>query len=321
MAGHVEPLGPDEGVALREVQPLELRGEGVASLLDLEAGMRSLAGGFVFLEGPVWNADEDTLYFSDIRNDSRWRWSEERGAELVLRPCYVGNGMVYDRDGALLVCEHVTSSVIRIDAGGCRSVVACAYQGTYLNSPNDIVTRSDGMIYFTDPNYGRWDHAVGVARCFDLDFQGLFRVDPRHNLVELAAAEDEFDQPNGLCFSPDESILYVDDVRGIKAFHVAPDGSLGPARIFHDAMGDDGSGVPGEPDGMKCDERGNVWCAARGGVWVVAESGELLGVIQTPEVTANLAWGGPELRSLYLCTSTTLRRIETRVASAPLPYH
>jgi gluconolactonase len=275
----------------------------------------------VFTEGPAWSTAERALYFSDIQNDARWRWGPERGAELVVRPCFVGNGMVFDAAGNLLVCEHISSSVVRIRPSGDRELVAYHYRGKYLNSPNDVVTRSDGSVYFSDPDYGRWDHPVGIARRRDLDFKGVYRVPPGGGEVELVVGERDFEQPNGLCFSPDESVLYVDDLRGITAFDVASDGSLSGRRAFHSDMGDDGSGVPGEPDGMKCDELGNVWCAARGGVWVIAPSGSLIGVVETPEVTANLAWGGADWRSLFLCTSTTLRVVRTAVLPAPLPYH
>ena len=130
----------------------------------------------------------------------------------MARPNYIGNGMVYEPDGSLLVCEHVTSSVVRIRPNGDRQVVAFHYEGTYLNSPNDVVVKSDGAIYFSDPDYGRWDHAVGVKRPFVLGFHGVYRVPPGGGDVQLVVEQDTFDQPNGLCFSPDESRLYVNDL-------------------------------------------------------------------------------------------------------------
>ena len=290
-------------------------------LIDPDAEMRRLAEGFRFIEGPVWNRAGGHLLFNDIQNDTRWRWSESGGATVEMRPNFIGNGMVYTAAGELLVCEHVTSSVVSIAVDGSRRIAAFHYRGTYLNSPNDVVVRSDGSIYFSDPNYGRWDHAVGVARPFELGFQGVYRIPPGGGEIELVVAEDEFEQPNGLCFSPDESVLYVNDLRDVKAFDVAPDGSLHNVRVFHDGMGSDEIPGDGNPDGMKCDELGNVWCTARGGVWVLAPSGELIGIIETPEVTANLAWGGDDWRSLFLCTSTTLHVVPTRVASTRLPYH
>jgi gluconolactonase len=293
----------------------------IEALVDPQTEFRQLAEGFLFTEGPIWNQDGAYLLFSDIQNDTRWRWSESDGATIVARPNWVGNGMVYDADGNLLVCEHITSCVTRIRPNGDRNIASFHYRGTYLNSPNDVVTRSDGSIYFSDPDYGRWDHPVGVKRPFELGFHGVFRVPPDGGETELVVARDEFDQPNGLCFSPDESVLYINDAHRVKAFDVASDGSLHHGRVFHSDMASDAIPGDGNPDGMKCDEHGNVWCTARGGIWVIAPSGDLLGIIETPEVTANLAWGGPDWRSLYLCTSTTLHVLETKVASTPLPYH
>jgi gluconolactonase len=293
----------------------------IEELVDPSADFRRLAEGFVFIEGPIWNREGSYLLFSDIQNDTRWRWSESDGATIVARPNWVGNGMVYDADGNLLVCEHISSCVARIRPNGDRDIPAFHYDGTYLNSPNDVITRSDGSIYFTDPDYGRWDHPVGVHRPFQLGFQGVFRIPPGGGPTELVVAKDEFEQPNGLCFSPDESVLYINDVNGIKAFDASADGSLHNGRVFQTGMSSHEIPGDGNPDGMKCDEQGNVWCAARGGVWVIEPSGNLLGVIKTPEVTANIAWGGPDWRSLYLCTSTTLHVLETKVASTRLPYH
>ena len=290
-------------------------------LIDREAEMHRLADGFVFLEGPVWHHEDAYLLFSDIQNDTRWRWSERDGARIEARPNFIGNGLVYDADGNLLVCEHVTSTVARIRPGGDRDIPAFHYRGTYLNSPNDVITRSDGSIYFSDPNYGRWDHAVGVKRPFELGFQGVFRVPNSGGELQLVVERDAFEQPNGLCFSPDESVLYINDVQDITAYDVQPDGSLRHPRVFHEGLGSGEIPGTGNPDGMKCDARGNVWCTARDGVWVIAPTGDLLGIVATPEVTANLCWGGPEWNWLFLCTSTSLHMVETKVTSAPLPYH
>jgi len=291
------------------------------ALIDPAAEFKLLGSGYLFTEGPAWNHHEGYLEFSDIPGDARWRWSEARGVELVMRPNFKGNGMVFEPDGSLLICEQVTSTLVRVKPNGDRQIAAYHYKGKYLNSPNDVVTRSDGSIYFTDPNYGRWPVAVGVGRDCELDFQGVFRVPPGGGDCELVVDEREFEQPNGLCFSPDERVLYVNDKTDVKAFDVAPDGSLSNARQFHADMGSQGGPASGNPDGMKCDELGNLWCTARHGIWVLDPSGELLGIVRTPEVAGNLVWGGPDLRSLFVPTTTTLHVIETKVASAPLPYH
>ena len=292
----------------------------LSGLIDPSQDLEVLADGFLFSEGPAWHPGRQELVFSDVPGDARWTWSEEHGARRVAWPTYLGNGMAYEADGSLLVCEQVTSSLVRIHPNGLREVVAFHDEGRYLNSPNDVVVHSDGSIWFTDPNYGRWDCAVGVGRKFELDFQGVFRVPPGGGEVELVVDKGEFEQPNGLAFSPDERILYVDDRSNVKAFDVA-DGKLGPARLIHEDMGCEETVGTGNPDGMKVDEVGNVWCTARDGIWVLSPTGELLGLIETPEVSGNLSWGGPDLRTLYITMTTKLVRVRTRVASAPLPSH
>jgi gluconolactonase len=290
-------------------------------LIDPAAELTLLGSGYEFSEGPVWNASERCLYFSDIPGDVRWRWSEERGLEEAARPTFKGNGLAYDLDGNLLVCEQVSSCLARIDPGGRREAIAFHYGGKYLNSPNDVVTRAaDGSIYFTDPDYGRWNDWIGQERSRELGYRGLYRLPRDGGEVQLLVAEDEFDQPNGLCFSPDESLLYVNDSGRceVKVFDVAADGTLSGGRLLHGGIG---SGVPreGNVDGMECDEHGNVWVTGPGGVWVLTPGGEHLGVVATPEVCGSLAWGGDDLRSLFLTTTTTLHVIRTLVAGTPLP--
>ncbi|GGL94898.1 SMP-30/gluconolactonase/LRE family protein [Nakamurella endophytica] len=290
----------------------------LSELLDLDGDFHVLGTGYRFIEGPVWSPHDQSLMFNDIQFDSRWRWTEATGAQLDRRPNWKSNGMTRDVDGELLVCGHVSSDVVRERRDGSREVLAFHYQGGYLNSPNDVVVRSDGSVYFTDPDYGRWDHAVGVARPFELGFHGVYRIPPGGGDLELLVDRDQFDQPNGLCFSPDESVLYVDDFVGVYAFPVRPDGGLGSGRLIHDGMSSDENPGDGNPDGMRCDERGNVWVTGRGGVWVMTGEGDLLGLIRTPEVCANLTWGGPDWHSLFLCTSTSIRMIRTLVGPAPL---
>lgn len=291
------------------------------SLIDPGASLTFLGGGYQFTEGPVWNAGEGAFYFSDIPGDARWRWSQERGLEVDLRPTFKGNGMAYDLDGNLLVCEQVSSCLVRFRPGGQRELVAFHYRGKYLNSPNDVVTRAaDGSIYFTDPDYGRWNDWIGQERSKELGFRGLYRVPRDGGEPVLLVDEDEFDEPNGLCFSPDENLLYVNDSARthVKVFDVAPDGSLGNSRILHEGIG---TGVPreGNVDGMECDELGNVWVTGPGGVWVLTPAGEHLGVVATPEVCGSLAFGGDDLRTLFLTTSTSVHVTRTLVAGVALP--
>jgi gluconolactonase len=228
--------------------------------------------------------------------------------------------MAYDADGNLVVCESVSSCVVRFHRSGERELVAFHHGGRYLNSPNDVVVRaSDGGVYFTDPDYGRLNDNFGAQRNPELGFKGLFRVPGEGGETELLVSEDEFDQPNGLCFSPDERLLYVNDSprTNIKVFDVAEDGSLSGGRVFFEGIGT--GAIGSAPDGMECDERGNVWCTGPGGAWVFTPDGEHIGIVATPEVVGSLAWGGEDLRSLFLTTSTTLHVVRTRVAGARIP--
>ncbi len=287
----------------------------LTELIDPDSEFETLATGFVFTEGPAWRPAEQALYFNDLRADAGFRWSRARGLEPLAHPNFKTNGMTLDHDGSILACEHVTSSVVRRRTDGAQEIVAFHYRGTYLNSPNDVVVKSDGSVWFTDSDYGRWDHPVGVHRPLELGFQGVYRVPPGGGQTELVVDKHEFDQPNGLCFSPDESLLYVDDEHGLKVFEVRPDGTLSAPQTLRDDMGSPNRGAP---DGMRCDELGNIWCTARDGIWVFSPDGGLLGIIETPEICANLSWGDDDWRTLYLCTSTSVRRIRTRVAAAPL---
>jgi gluconolactonase len=293
----------------------------LAALIDPAAQLQCIGGGYQFTEGPVWSAAEGCLYFSDIPGDTRWRWSEHDGLAVALHPTFKANGMALDIEGNLVVCESVTSCLVRFRSGRERELLAYHHEGRYLNSPNDVVVRrSDGGIYFTDPDYGRWNDWIGQERTRDLDFRAIFRVAHEGGATELLVARDEFDQPNGLCFSPDESLLYVNDSARchVKVFDVAAEGTVSGGRILHGGIG---TGVPrsGNVDGMECDEQGNVWVTGTGGVWVLSPAGERLGVIETPEVAGSLCWGGEDLRSLFIMTSTTVHVVPTLVRSASLP--
>ena len=301
-----------------------VKSDALGELVDTAGEVERLATGFEFTEGPIWNASEGALYFSDMPGDVRRRWSPADGISEAMRPSNMGNGMVYDADGNLLVCEHATSTLVRERPDGTRETLAGHFEGSELNSPNDVCVRSDGSIYFTDPIYGRIP-VVGVERPQDLSFQGVYLLPPGAAAGSepiLVVDRDEFDQPNGLCFSPDESLLYVNDSpRGqIKAFDVAADGSLSSPRMFCEGIGR-GVVQEGIPDGMKADERGNVWVTGPGGVWVISPAGEHLGTIEVPEPVGNLAWGGDGWTTLFMPSSTSLYRIDTKVASARLPYH
>lgn len=281
--------------------------------------VQKLCTGFGFSEGPIWHPKDAYFLFSDMPQDVRRRWSPSGGVQEVMRPANKCNGMTYDADLNLIVCEHVTSQVVREGRDGRRSVIASHFEGKQLNSPNDVCVRKDGSIYFSDPWYGRMP-VFGLERPRDLGFQGVYRIPPNGEHLELLVERDLFDQPNGLCFDPTEHFLYVNDTEqaNIRRFSVQPDGRLGRWEMFAEGLASDG--VPGRPDGMKIDERGNVWCSGPGGIWVFADSGELIGKVSTPEMVGNLAWGGPDFRTLFICASTSVYTLRTRVRGHAEPY-
>jgi gluconolactonase len=287
-------------------------------LIDEGAEVERLATGFDFTEGPIWNAEGNYLLFSDMVGDVRRRWDERDGITEVARPSNKGNGMTYDAEDCLIVCEHATSQVVRQRPDGSFETIASHYRGKELNSPNDVVVKSDGSVYFTDPTFGRLPD-FGVEREQELDLQGVYRLPAGDGDLQLLV--DDFEQPNGLCFSPDESLLYVNDTprAHIRVFDVRPDGTLANGRLFFENIG---RGVieEGVPDGMKCDERGNVYVTGPGGIWVISPEAEHLGMIEAPENVHNLNWGDPDWRTLYLTCITSLYRVQMKVAGARVPY-
>jgi gluconolactonase len=302
---------------------VDVRSDKLASLVDENVEVKQLGTGFTFTEGPIWNPKEQFLLFSDMPGDTRRRWDEANGVQEVLSPSNKGNGMTLDADGRLIVCEHTTSSLVRMDPDGKntnREVLASHYEGKELNSPNDVCVRSDGSIWFSDPWYGRMP-VFGVERERELGWQGVFRVPAGGGDPELVVEQDEFEQPNGLCFSPDESLLYINDTPKalIKVYDVGAGGTLSNGRMFFEGIG---SGVieEGIPDGMKCDEQGNIWVTGPGGIWVVAPDGEHLGTVEVPEHTGNLNWGGPDWDVLYVPASTSVYRFKTKVRGNRLAY-
>ena len=297
--------------------PVEVLSPALLELIDEAAPVEQLCTGFDFVEGPVWNPQEQCLYFSDIPASRRYRWHPSTGATIAREPTNRANGMTCDDAGNLYTCEHNISSVVRESPSGERTVVASHWNGKELNSPNDVVVRSDGSVYFSDPSYGRLA-AVGIERPQDLSFQGVYRVSPG-GALHLEAGD--FGQPNGLCFSPDEKLLYVDDTprAHIRVFDVAQDGSLSNSRIFAANIGD-GELWHGVVDGMKCDERGNIYVTGPRGVWVFSSAGEHLGVIGMPEHIANLNWGGPRWDELYCACHTSIYRTKLKVRGNPVSY-
>jgi gluconolactonase len=225
----------------------------------------------------------------------------------------MANGNTCDAPGRLLTCEHATSRVTRTEPNGRVRVIASHYGGRELNSPNDIIVRSDGCVYFTDPNFGRRPTRVGVPRPQQQPCQAVYCWDPATEA--LARVADDFDQPNGLCFSLDERYLLVNDSpRGhIRIFEVLLDGRLRGGQVWAEVRSDG----PGVPDGMKVDEQGNVWCAGPGGLHVFNPGGRLMGRVRLPEQAANFAWGDGDGLSLFVTASASLYRLRTRVRGRP----
>lgn len=325
---------------LSQTVTLDVRDPRLTEIIAPDAQMEPLATGFQFLEGPVWLPDESVLVFSDIPGNTVYWWVHaessirnrgfsrflalttqpaeasipETGAGIVgamvfRRPSRKANGNTLDRQGRLLTCEHATSRVVRQEPDGSLTVLASHYDGLELNSPNDIVVKRDGAVYFTDPNFGRRPTRYGVPRPQQLAFQAVFRLDPATGALTPVA--DDFDQPNGLCFSLDEARLFVNDSpRGhIRVFDVLPDGGLRGGAMWAEVRGEG----PGVPDGMKIDSLGNLYCAGPGGIHIFDPHAVCLGVIRTPEQAANFCWGGADLRDLFICASTALWRVRVLV--------
>jgi gluconolactonase len=291
-------------------------------LVDEGVQVEQLGSGFTFTEGPIWNQAGRFLLFSDMPGDTRRRWDEQNGVAVVLSPSNKGNGMTLDADGRLIVCEHSTSSVVRMDPDGTgsgREVLASHYQGKELNSPNDVVVHSSGAIYFSDPTYGRMP-GFGIEREQDLDFQAVYRIPPGGGDVQVLA--DDFAQPNGLCFSPDESLLYVNDTdrAHIRTFELQSDGLAAGDRVLAESIGTASLEKMDLVDGMKCDEGGNIWVTGPSGVWVIGPDGEHLGTIQIPEPVGNLHWGGPDWSWMFVCASTGLYRFQTKTSARREPF-
>lgn len=293
---------------------IEVRDPRIEAVIDTGIELETLASGFQFTEGPIWHPTKQHLTFSDIPANRMHRWSEAEGVSVYREPSNMANGNTYDKQGRVLTCEHATSRVVREEGDGALTVLASHYDGRELNSPNDIIVKSNGDIYFTDPTYGRLGH-TGVVREVQLDFRGVYRIAATSG--ELFLLSTEFEQCNGLAFSPDENFLYVADTprMQVKRFNVAPDGSIDSGEVFLQSSGE---GL-GAPDGLKTSSTGHIFCAGPGGVHIY-EPGEgvCLGVIRTPAFCANFTWGGRDLKTFFLTSSNHLYRVPLKVAGSPL---
>jgi gluconolactonase len=292
--------------------------EKLRELVDENAEVEQIATGFTFTEGPIWMVD-GSLHFSDMPGDKRRRWHPDEGVTVLRDPSNKCNGMTLDNDGNLIVCEHVTSSVVRESPDGGRETLATHWGDKELNSPNDVIVARDGSIIFTDPTYGRMP-GFGLEREQDLDFQGVYRIPAGGGDLQLLV--DDFAQPNGLCFTADESLLYINDTdrAHIRVFDVGADHQLSNGRVFAENIGTADLAKGDLVDGMKLDERGNVYVTGPEGVLVFSPDGEHLGTIKIPEPVGNLNWGDDDWKSLYIPASTSVYRVRMNVAGNRLGY-
>jgi gluconolactonase len=264
-------------------------------------------------EGPLWWKEGGYLLFSDIHNNRRMKYQPGAGVSLFQEPTNRANGLTRDLQGRLIACEHDSRRVTRQELDGSITVIANSFQGRRLNRPNDVVVRSDGCIYFTDP----WTSPAAPEQ-WDLTFSGVYRVTP--DLGTLSLLIDDFVLPNGLAFSPDESVLYINDTRrgNIRAFDLLPSGMLArhTDRIFADLRGPE----PGVPDGMKVDVQGDVYCGGAGGIWIMDKTGRKLGrIMHGAPATTNLAFGGDDWRTIYFTSRNHLGSVKVKIPGVTVP--
>jgi gluconolactonase len=283
--------------------------DALAAILDTPEAER-LATGFVFTEGPLWQPD-GYFYFVDVRASKLYRVTPGRAPEVLREQTGGGNGTTFDLQGRLVLCEGDNRRVTRTAADGSIEILADRFEGKRLNRPNDVVCRSDGSIYFTDPGL-----RVPLAER-ELTQAGVYRIAPGGTITLIADCE----YPNGLAFSRDERVLYVANTRWtayILAVELDAAGNPIRRRIFADMSSDETEGVP---DGMKVDVEGRVYCTGPGGTWVFAPDGARLGIIRTPEVPANLAFGGPDLRTLFFTARTSIYTMRVKAPGLPHPWY
>ncbi|HEU0185079.1 MAG TPA: SMP-30/gluconolactonase/LRE family protein [Blastocatellia bacterium] len=293
-------------------------------LIPTGAKVEKLVDGHQWTEGPVWNRKDGYLLFSDIPNNAIIQWRADKGESLFMQPAgYLGkepftgrepgtNGLTYDSKGRLVACDHGERRVYRLEADGkTKTTLADKYDGKRLNSPNDLVYKSNGDLYFTDPIYGLPKGAEDPAR--ELDFCGVYRLSPKEKDGKVTLLTKEITRPNGIAFSPDEKKLYVASSDPEKAiwmvYDVQPDGTIANGKVFFDATAWAKEKRPGLPDGMKVDKNGVVFATGPGGVHVFSPEGKHLGTIDTGVPTSNVGWGN-DGSTLYITANTALLRVK-----------
>ena len=289
---------------------VEIRDPAFTAIAGDDISVEQLATGFGFTEGPVWDKARQQLIWSDMKHDHMRSWTSQGGVKTFRKPSNQANGSAFDAQGRLVSCEHQTSRVVREEKDGKLTVLASHWEGKELNSPNDLTIKSDGAIYFSDPTFGRVREDVGTLRPLMLDFRGVYRLSP--DAAEMQLLASDFEQPNGLCFSLDESQLFINDTvrMHIRVYDVQGDGAIAGGRVFAELTGQG----EGRPDGMKMDRKGHLYCTGPGGVHVFDSAGQCLGVILTPERPTNMAWGDDDLRTLYITAQTSLYRARLKTA-------
>lgn len=270
-----------------------------------------LGTGFQFTEGPVWNEKGGYLLFSDIPGNRIKKWTPKEGISDFRVPSGKSNGLTLDRSGRLIACEHANRRVSRTEEDGTVVTLASHYEGRRLNSPNDVVVKSDGSVYFSDPPYGL-NPIFGTLEEPELPFYGVYRLSPNGDNLSLLIDDSV---PNGLAFSPDESLLYIADTERnhIRVFDVNAQGGAENGRIFAEIPGE-----PLAPDGIKVDSEGNIYSTGNGGVWVLNPEGRRLGIITVPELPANLSWGDGDWKTLYITARSSLYRVRLNIAGVPV---
>lgn len=273
------------------------------TILDHSAKLEKIAGDFQFIEGPIWHPD-GFLLFSDIPADTIYKFAANQQVEVFRHPSGKANGNTLDKAGRLITAEHSNRRISRTEKDGKIIELVAKYEGKKLNSPNDLVVKSDGSIYFTDPLYGINKEQE------ELGFYGVYRLTQDGQLTLLVK---DIVLPNGIAFSPDEKKLYVNNSEAgyIAVFDVDSDGTVSNQRVFAELKDPGKNGVP---DGLKVDVEGNVYSTGPGGIWILSPTGELLGKISVPETATNLAWGDDDRQTLYITGSKSLYRIRLKIA-------
>lgn len=284
--------------------------EGLNNILDFSQNLEIEAQGFTFIEGGIWNQKKKSLIFNDIPESRTYEYIPGQPPVLIRENTHKANGNAYDAEGNIIVCEHMRSCVSKVDAKtGDLRVLASHFEGKELNSPNDVIVKSNGAILFTDPSFGRKPSWVGLEREQDLNFQGVFIFYPKTQKLKLLC--DDFENPNGLCLSQDEQYLYVNDPpkSHIRRFKLRLDGKIEKGIIFAVTKGEG----KGKPDGMKVDSKGNIYCCAQGGIHIFNNEGLCLGVVKIPEQTGNCAFGGEDMKTLYIMATDKLYSFKTKI--------